>query len=184
MNTERECSPVLEERCSFSTEDVASAPGHSPIFTSRAGLVPTNLGSTPERRSDLRPARWKLVRVGGQQLDERRDLVEARPARNRLRIGVPLDEARLVELREMDVVQPRHDILASLVVGEIRRGELGYVSWVCVDKRRQDAAPRGLAEYFEELVERGTLPLNSLIAWRMVGHMIAKDQMRFSNRPI
>jgi hypothetical protein len=43
--------------------------------------------------------------VGDQQFDERRDFAEARPVRNRLRIEVLRDEARLVELREVDVMQ-------------------------------------------------------------------------------
>lgn len=85
------------------TEDVSIGLGQSltpPVELDRH----LKMGSTPERHSDLQPAYRKLVPVGGDQLDKRGDLVEARSARNRLRTPVPFDEPRLVELWEVSVV--------------------------------------------------------------------------------
>lgn len=66
------------------------------------------------------------ARPSRHQPDGRRNLVEARPARNRFRIEASPDEARLVELREVSV-QSRHVLRASAVAGGVRRDELGFV---------------------------------------------------------
>jgi hypothetical protein len=49
----------------------------------------------------------------------------------------------VVELLEVDVMQPHQDALAGLAAGEVPWDELGFVSWVRVGKRREDTASRG-----------------------------------------
>lgn len=96
--------------------------------------VEEKLNSTRDSRAELRPLRWKLFPVGDQQLEEWRDFIEAWPPSNRLRIGVPSDEIRLLELREVDVTQPRRVIFASFVAYNGRRNDFGLVARVRVEE--------------------------------------------------